>query len=109
MPSYNPQVIIKFAEQLYQQARWIVVQGAVVGGLFAFVATMTVVTLSYGTAGTDTGGLGLVIGAVLGGLWGSSRAFTLKLQAQTALCQVEIEKHARHTASRVRGAEPTSQ
>ncbi|NNM68869.1 MAG: hypothetical protein HKM00_02670 [Gallionella sp.] len=42
-------------------------------------------------------GMGAIIGAVGGGLFGFSRgkerAFKLKLEAQVALCQAQIEKH----------------
>ena len=88
MASYDPVVIEKFARILYNRANGMIFQYAAVGGL------------ACGVAGFFTGIPAIMICAVLLGLvvgyWmGSARAFTLKLQAQTALCQLQIEKNTR--------------
>lgn len=92
MVTYDPAVIRAFAQDLYDRASTIVavntVIGVIVGGIvgkFAF------------------GNLGVIILAGLGGaigyFIGSQKAFQLKLQAQTALCQVEIEHNTRNSSS----------
>ena len=95
MVSYDPAVIRTFAQTLYDRAATIMfvytVIGVVIGGTIGKVAF---------------GNTGMFILAVLGGgigyFIGSQRAFMLKLQAQTALCQVQIEQNTQvqgqHTA-----------
>ena len=39
--------------------------------------------------------IGVVLGGAIGYVWETQRAFILKLQAQTALCQVKIEENTR--------------
>jgi hypothetical protein len=38
---------------------------------------------------------GAVIGGLLGGWWGYSKGFALRLEAQMALCQTKIEQNTR--------------
>lgn len=45
--------------------------------------------------------LTVIGGIVLGALVGNSRAFALRLQAQTALCQVQIEENTRRPGAAV--------
>ncbi len=100
MLSYDSRVIYGFAERLYKQANTIVatytVLGVFVGGVGLYVAS------------SGSGALSLIGAAILGAigyLLGSQRAFVLKLQAQTALCQVKIEENTRGGAqSESRGA-----
>jgi len=40
-----------------------------------------------------------LVGAVLGYLVGNDRAFALRLMAQTALCQMQIERNTRPAAT----------
>jgi hypothetical protein len=96
---YDPSVIQQFADRLYAQAARIVLVYAV----FGF------------TGGAVGGGIltnaaldSFLIGAVFGGgLLGAlfavaaqTRAFALRLQAQTALCQVQIEMNTRDVPMR---------
>ena len=63
-----------------------------VGG---FVGGVAFALASRASRGSDPG-LGLavvVISASLGYMVGQSRAFSLRLQAQVALCQVQIERN----------------
>ncbi len=39
--------------------------------------------------------IGVVLGGAIGYVWETQRTFILKLQAQTALCQVKIEENTR--------------
>lgn len=105
MAQYDPKVIHGCAEALYVQARGILVSWTVLG-----------VALGGGAAFTLPGGLGslvragssgspmvlVALGALLGGLLGyfgaRSRAAALRLQAQMALCQAQIEENTRRPA-----------
>ena len=93
MTEYQPHIIEEFADRLYAQASSIIISHTVLGGVIGAVA-------GYGaTRGTSINGVawmasGLVIGAI-GYSIGKQKAFTLKLQAQTSLCQVKIEQNTR--------------
>ena len=64
----------------------VVVIGLLVGGGAGYAAEATVGTITI---------IGVVLGGAIGYVWGTQRAFILKLQAQTALCQVRIEENTR--------------
>lgn len=97
MVQYDPSIIQKAAENLYLQARRVLV----IGALFGFiVGALVPIVVSIGVSGGRglrtpetliAGTVGLLIGFVLA----QGRAFSLKLQAQVALCQAEIEKNTR--------------
>jgi hypothetical protein len=82
---YDPAIIQKFADKLYSQANTIVsvwtFLGAVVGGACGHV---------LGNAA-----VGAVIIGALGFAIGMQRACLLRLQAQVALCQKQIEENTR--------------
>lgn len=87
--NYDKKIIQEFAEKLYAQAELAVVLYTVVGGLF-------------GTAGSKIISghnlivvIGAVAGAIIGFALGRERALALKVQAQTALCQMQIEENTR--------------
>jgi hypothetical protein len=89
--SYDPNVIQEFADKLYSRADAIVVGWTAVGALGGFVV------------GSMMGGGGmrlflLFLGGAIGYAAGMQRAFLLKLQAQQALCQVQIERNTRADA-----------
>lgn len=90
MVAYDPQVIYQFADRLYRQAGQIIVASTFLGGL---------VGLGAGYVVKESLDRYALLGAVLFGLicfaLGVQRAFVLKLQAQTALCQVRIEENTR--------------
>ena len=85
--AYDPQVIEAFAFYLYAQATRIIAGHAIIGGLLGGVL-----------GGVMSGGNWLIVVVAAGIVrWigleaGKQKAFVLKLQAQTALCQVQIEK-----------------
>jgi hypothetical protein len=91
---YDPNVIYEFADRLYRQAGSVMITysllgaiiglggGAALGGAMNAVLPLMVV--------------GLVIFGALGLMLGRERAFALRLQAQTALCQTQIELNGRH-------------
>jgi hypothetical protein len=102
MPSrvdYDPQVIERFAESLYRKAisaqKGSVAVGAVLGAVFGGIPLTSLgdawpIPHAFGFA---TLIVGSIVGAVIGYVIGDARAFGYKLQAQAALCQVEIERN----------------
>lgn len=84
--TYDPAVIQEFATRLYDKASSIIatytVAGLVIGALVCVSSHDFTVVI-----------IGAVIGALFGFLIGKERAFKLKLEAQVALCQVQIEKN----------------
>ena len=102
---YESQVIERFAHQLYRRAaaasKVSLLFGAFLGGVFGGIP---LTSLSAHWPVPHALGYFTLIGAsvsggYLGHLVGEARAFGYKLQAQSALCQVEIE---RNTAASVR-------
>src|SRR5205823_5787033 len=91
MAAYDPSIIARFAERLYSRAQTTVVLYCVAGLLIGLVAGAAVGHV----AGAVIGG---VILGFLGYAFGQERAFSLKLQAQTALCQMQIEENTRKHA-----------
>jgi outer membrane lipoprotein SlyB len=93
MIEYDASVIVTFAENLYDQAERVVAlttfAGILVGALLGF---------AIGSAFQGTS-LTAVIGAVVVGVLAfniaQQKAFAMRLQAQTALCQVQIELNTR--------------
>ncbi len=87
---YDEKIIQEFADGLYQQADS-------VAGMYALVGAV----IGGGPGFFVHGIIGLLAGVVLlGGLGyvlGRDRGFALKLQAQTALCQAQIERNTRST------------
>lgn len=88
MASYDPSIVERFAQALYDRA------GTVV---FAHTALYAAVAGGAGLIGVSTlaGLVAALIGGAIGYDVGQQKAFALKLQAQTALCQVQIERNTR--------------
>ncbi|AOE50533.1 hypothetical protein [Kangiella sediminilitoris] len=85
---YDPTVIQEFADRLYVKANSIIRSYSILGVIllgFAGLATREPIL----------GAVGAVIGGVIGYAMGKEKAFAHKLQAQTALCQVQIEKNSK--------------
>jgi F0F1-type ATP synthase assembly protein I len=95
MAAYDPSVILAFADKLYQQAAGVegayTMAGVLVGALIGAV-------LGGSFAGSSL--MGAIIAAVILGAiaWqiGRQKAAALRLQAQVALCQVQIEANTRY-------------
>lgn len=95
MATYDASVIITFTDKLYSQAASIVaiytvigvLAGAAFGGGIGSAAHLPWVVVALGGAA--------VVGVAAFQL-GQQKAFSLRLQAQVALCQVQIEANTRH-------------
>jgi hypothetical protein len=99
MPTYDPRVIEQFAENLYRKASSFVLGSIVVGA--ALGATFGAIPLTslgdswpipsvFGFATLLAGG---ILGAVIGYVIGDTRSFGYRLQAQSALCQLQTERN----------------
>jgi hypothetical protein len=103
---YDASIIKTFATRLYLKAQQLVQAATVLAGLFGLILG--------GAAGgaVEHGVLGALFGAVLGALIGymsaQYMAFKLKLQAQIALCQVQIEENTRAAATASRQSPPAT-
>lgn len=103
--NYDPEIIRAFAAQLYRRANQIVLNytcaGFAVGALSVLLACLTLVRAALEVAlGIGFAG-GLVVALVARGI-GERKAFALRLQAQQALCQVEIELNTREIEQNTR-------
>lgn len=85
---YDPDIIKRFASELYAQAAWVVITHALMG-----------IALGGGVGFMLYRDIGAALGALVAGFCGygigQSKAFVFRLQAQTALCQVAIEANTR--------------
>jgi outer membrane lipoprotein SlyB len=89
---YAPAVIQEFADKLYVQAQRIVATYTIIGIVLGGVAGQFVGGYSMKTMYAI---IGAIIIGLLGFAVGQARAFALRLQAQTALCQMKIEENTR--------------
>lgn len=98
--SYDENVIVSFADRLYRRASSMVVAYMLFGvmvGVLPVVIAMGMNHVRPNAIGAVAAMVGL-IGGVIGAMVGSERAFTLRLLAQQALCQVQIERNTRAAA-----------
>jgi len=81
---YDPAALQEMAETLYRRGRMVLIFwplfGAMIGGY-----------VGYGFGSIAGAGIGAAAGTLLGYMFGSLRSMSSKLQAQTALCQKQIE------------------
>jgi hypothetical protein len=105
---YDESVIVQFAERHYRRASSIVAAYVLLSGsLGAVVAAFGASYAAHNNANASIGTPTLVVGVVcafLGGLVGNERAFALRLMAQSALCQVQIERNTRSMKDLLRAA-----
>ena len=97
--SYDPEVIQEFAVRLYRQARMAMLTMAVAGavpGLFVVLASQSTFVEPHNQGAVVGIGIAfMVLGVLFGLAIGRQRSFRLKLQAQTALCQVQIAENTK--------------
>jgi hypothetical protein len=94
MATYDVSVILAFTDKLYAQAAKVIATYTIIGVLIGGG-----VGVAAGNA-SQIGFLLAVLGAVIVGAiafqLGRDKAFSLRLQAQVALCQVQIEANTRN-------------
>ena len=95
---YDPKIIERFADQLLRKADTVRVGCAVGGGIFGvFVGAVPLTPLRsvWGIPagfGVATIIVGALIGILVGWVVGEGRAFRYRVQAQSAIFQLEIER-----------------
>jgi hypothetical protein len=92
--NYDPTVIHQFADSLYSQAATIVFTYAI-AGMLPGIAVLGYAFIVNEPLGVFGGGFLLVVGGLLGAMRGKTAGFALRLQAQQALCNVQIEYNTR--------------
>jgi hypothetical protein len=97
--TYDANVIVTFAERLYRRAAIVVIVYTLFGAVFGALVVKGISYEMHSNSTTDGAIVAAAIIAVLGGLLGNERAFTLRLLAQQALCQVQIERNTRAAAA----------
>lgn len=89
MAQYDERIIQAYADALYERAAVIVFQYTAGVGVLGAVG-------AYFSVGNQTAtAVGFGIGALFGYVLGRGKSFQLRLEAQTALCQVQIERNTR--------------
>ena len=95
---YDPKIIERFADQLLRKADTVRVGCAVGGGIFGvFVGAVPLTPLRsvWGVPagfGVATIIVGALVGILVGWVVGEGRAFRYRVQAQSAIFQLEIER-----------------
>ncbi len=95
---YDPKIIERFADQLLRKADTVRVGCAVGGGIFGvFVGAVPLTPLRsvWGVPagfGVATIIVGALVGILVGYVIGEGRAFRYRVQAQSAIFQLEIER-----------------
>ncbi|NJK31272.1 MAG: hypothetical protein HC927_02015 [Deltaproteobacteria bacterium] len=104
MSSYNPSIIQQHAQRLYGQATTITAVYTILGVFGgALSGVLAKPFLGRGDPASDFSILlvAMVACGLVGFFVGNLRGFDLRLQAQVALCQLQIEINTRQTAQAV--------
>lgn len=111
MTSYDSNILQQDANALLslasEQSAKYAAAGAVVAWVAVFFLEPVVRTLlhlpqSYGLIPLQI--VAALVAAILGGVWGYEKGLTLKVQAEIALCQSQIEQNTCHLAGMEREA-----
>jgi len=86
---YDSNVIVEFAAKLYKRAGSMILSYTVFGVLLGAIGGFMVIPEAVAAV------IGAMILGLIGFKLGVDKAFQLKLQAQVALCQVQIETNTR--------------
>ncbi len=95
---YDEFIIAEFANAMYRRAFWVIVVNTLLGTLVGWgVGSLAGVAFGFGGGGGSDGFwlITMFIGGAVGFWMGQQKAFSLKLMAQSALCQVQIERNTR--------------
>ena len=104
LPDYEPRIIEEAARRLYDKASAVLVGSVVIGGVLgAAIGAVPLTSLGASwpipsTFGFGTLLLGALCGCAMGYVIGDTRAFGIKLQAQSTLYQLQLERNTAQTA-----------
>jgi len=100
MTEYDSKVLYEFADRLYSRAAWIAWGYAFLAALLGFFGGGAAVAAVGSRDSTVMAGVTFaVLFAAIGYSVGREKGFALRLQAQTALCQAQIEANTRGRAN----------
>ncbi len=93
--NYDSKIIQEFADRLYKRANSIVAMYTLIGLFLGSVPAFFLMTESEieTTTAVIVAGIVALFGGLIGFSTGRERVFRMKLQAQTALCQLKIEQN----------------
>lgn len=102
MAQYDATVLQEYADSLYRNAAWVAAKcgalGAGIGVAVELVLANFIIPQSFDTS---NGMMGIIafalLGALIGIAIGQRRSFEYRLQAQTVLCQMQIEQNTRQS------------
>jgi hypothetical protein len=98
LAEYDPDILQKYADRLYSEARWLAVLYFFVGTVLSFFPICgLVLKLSRNATGQEAVlalCIALMVGTIAAG-HGYSQSFHKRLEAQRTLCQLQIEKNTR--------------
>ena len=106
MTQYDPNIIRKFASRLYSRANSIIFLYTLGGLILGWVGGQLAMNTFHQYSDIPLQWIGAGIAAIIGFAVGTERAFSLKLQAQTALCQVQIEENTRRQPQQTWAPQP---
>jgi hypothetical protein len=103
--NYDESVIVMHADLLYRRARTIALVLTAFGALTSVLATWLLLRMGFlWTQHPDSALPVILLATIVGGLcgWavGDARAVTLRLSAQLALCQLQVERNTRAAVPR---------
>jgi ABC-type uncharacterized transport system permease subunit len=108
MVTYDPAILVVFANRLYAQARWAVFKTALAGAVLGALAALMVSAASRSSDAPVVMVMGALVFGFFGVIVGLDRAFAYKLEAQRTLCvlQTEINTRTNATLAAMTGAMP---
>lgn len=109
MTTYQPEVIQRFADRLYARSATAIVISTLLGVLVGVAVDPFIhQTLPPNVSNHLPEWSSATLLGVIGLLQGFERAFLLRLQAQTALCQLQIERNTRPRTTQATDQPPVS-
>jgi hypothetical protein len=98
MTTFRPEIIEKFANRLYARSAGVIVASTLIGVVLGYVVDPFIQSSLPPKISTALPSWSsAVLFGILGALQGFERSSLLKLQAQIALCQLQIERNTRST------------
>lgn len=107
MVKYDATVLEEYAQRLYDRASWIlvvwIVLGLGIGAILGYLPTILWYWRSNDTSPVPSTAPAIVLAVFFGlffGMIGRAKGFAYRLQAQLALCQMQIEYNTRGSAEK---------
>ena len=96
---YDANIVEEYSDRLYSKAKRITLRYTVFCTFLGLIGG-AVVGIAAQKSGVDitrtSAAIGAIVFGIVGYMAGEEKGFQLKLLAQSALCQVRIEKNTRH-------------